>query len=122
MRCPDGRYAVAALDRNGLRPQRYWISKDGTVVVGSEAGIVAMNDEDILEKGLLAPGTLLAVDTQEGKLLRNDELKRHYASRHPYRVWVDQYSIRPPEFGADEIGSRPWETEALQRTQKSLRL
>ena len=115
----DGRYAVAALDRNGLRPQRYWLGKDGTVVVGSEAGVVAMNDEDILEKGLLGPGTLLAVDTKEGKLLRNDELKRHYASRHPYRVWVDQYSIRPPAFGADEIGSRPWETETLHRTQKA---
>ena len=65
----NGRYAVAALDRNGLRPQRYWISKDGTVVVGSEAGVVDLPEEDILEKGRLGPGTLLAVDTQEGKLL-----------------------------------------------------
>ena len=115
----DGRYAVAALDRNGLRPQRYWLGADGTVVVGSEAGIVDFGEEEVLERGRLAPGTLLAVDTVEGKLLRNDDIKKHYATRHPYRTWVEQYSIRPPEFAENEVAARGWGQETLLRTQKA---
>jgi glutamate synthase domain-containing protein 2/glutamate synthase domain-containing protein 1/glutamate synthase domain-containing protein 3 len=115
----DGRYAVAALDRNGLRPQRYWLGDGGTVVVGSEAGIVPLEGETIIEKGRLGPGTLLAVDTQSGQLLRNDAIKREYASRHPFRVWIDEYSIRPPSFSVGEIASRGWEAETLTRTQKA---
>ncbi len=115
----DGRYAVAALDRNGLRPQRYWISKDGLVVVGSEAGVVPMDDADIVEKGRLGPGTIMAVDTLEGRLLRNHEIKRYYATRHPYRVWVEQYSIHPPQFVSDPIEERGWSVEVLQRSQKA---
>ncbi|MCA9838180.1 MAG: glutamate synthase large subunit [Trueperaceae bacterium] len=115
----DGRYAVATLDRNGLRPQRYWIAKDGTVVVGSEAGVVSIPDEDILEKGRLGPGTIMAVDTKEGKLLRNDEIKKDYATRHPYRLWMEHYAIKPPEFETDEISDRGWQPEVLTRTQKA---
>ena len=115
----DGRYAVAALDRNGLRPQRYWLAQDGTVVVASEAGVVALDEDDIIEKGRLGPGTLLAVDTEEGRLLRNDEIKRHYASLHPYRVWLEQFSIRPPGFASGELAARSWNGETLSRTQKA---
>ena len=115
----DGRYAVAALDRNGLRPQRYWIGKDGTVVVGSEAGVVDLPEEDILEKGRLGPGTLLAVDTQEGKLLKNDDIKQDYANRHPYGIWLKKFGIMPPDFASDEVSSRGWETDTLTRSQKA---
>ena len=113
----DGRYAVAALDRNGLRPQRYWISRDGTVVVGSEAGMVALDEADIIEKGRLGPGTMLAVDTLTGQLLHNDEIKQRYAKQHPYKDWVKNNEIIPqPQ--ANEVAEREWEPHALLRTQK----
>jgi glutamate synthase domain-containing protein 2/glutamate synthase domain-containing protein 1/glutamate synthase domain-containing protein 3 len=114
----DGRYAVAALDRNGLRPQRYWISKDGTIVVGSEAGTVPLPEEDIIEKGKLGPGQILAVDTKEQKLLKNSEIKKLYASKKPYRAWLEQHTIRPVEV-KDELSERPWDKELLTRTQKA---
>lgn len=85
----DGRFAVAALDRNGLRPQRYWLSKGGLVVVGSEAGMVPLDETEIIEKGRLAPGSMLAVDTLSGRLLRNEEIKALVARKQPYGRWLD---------------------------------
>jgi glutamate synthase (ferredoxin) len=114
----DGRFAVAALDRNGLRPQRYWICKDGTIIVGSEAGTIPMPEEDIIEKGKLGPGQLLAVDTKEQKLLKNNEIKKLYAAKKPYRAWLEQHTIRPVEV-KDEIAERGWEKETLVRVQKA---
>jgi len=113
----DGRYAVAALDRNGLRPQRYWLSRDGLVVVGSEAGMVPLNEADVLEKGRLAPGTMLAVDTLEGRLLRNDEIKARCAARAPYLAWTEAHTRRPPTCHAEPLEARPWEPPAVTRTQ-----
>ncbi|HEX7021349.1 MAG TPA: glutamate synthase large subunit [Trueperaceae bacterium] len=112
----DGRYAVAALDRNGLRPQRYEIFRDGTVVVGSEAGLTDALDEDIVEKGRLGPGTILAVDTQEGRILRNDEIKARAARRHPYHLWIEAKQLRPQPDG--NTVERTWDREELARTQK----
>lgn len=114
----DGRYAVAALDRNGLRPQRYWIGKDGTVVVGSEAGMVPLPDEDIIEKGRLGPGTMIAVDTQKNVLLKNNEIKMHYAKRRPYREWIEKCFVTPKDLIEDELAARAWDEVALRRSQK----
>ena len=110
----DGRVAVAGLDRNGLRPQRYWIGKDGTVVVGSEAGIVPL-EEEVIERGRLGPGMMLAVDTVEKRLLYNDDIKARYAARRPYKEWMDTRTLRPPH-----VGEAPdaWEPGTLSRTQK----
>ena len=113
----DGRYAVAGLDRNGLRPQRYWISQDDIVVVGSEAGMVPIAEENIIEKGRLGPGTMLAVDTQEGRLLRSAEIKARYASQYPYQEWVSQQSIYPSQQANDPLTARGWEPQALTRSQ-----
>ena len=113
----DGRYAVAGLDRNGLRPQRYWISREGLVVVGSEAGVLPLPEDDIVEKGRLGPGRLLAVDTLEGKLLRNADIKARYARRQPYREWVERYAV-PVERLEDELDGRPWDEGELLRAQK----
>ncbi len=92
----DGRYAAASLDRNGLRPLRYWIAKDGLVVLGSETGIVDMPSEEIAEKGRLGPGHVFAVDTEKKEILRNDEIKRKYAAKRPYAVWVRRNRTYPP--------------------------
>jgi glutamate synthase (ferredoxin) len=92
--CSDGRYAVAALDRNGLRPARYWITHDGLVIVGSEAGLVQLPAERILEKGRLGPGRMIAVDTVANEILTDKEIKSRHAKRQPYREWVGR--IIPP--------------------------
>jgi len=91
----DGRYAVAALDRNGLRPQRYWISQDGIVVVGSEAGIVDLPMREIVEKGRLGPGMMIAVDTKNGELLFDSEIKRRYSRKQPYGEWIEGRFVKP---------------------------
>jgi glutamate synthase (ferredoxin) len=112
----DGRYAVAGLDRNGLRPQRYWIGERGTVVVGSEAGMVPL-DETIVERGRLGPGTVIAVDTLRGTLMRNDDVKRTLAARAPYRQWVGAHLRQPGALAVEEIRTRAWQPDALTRAQ-----
>jgi glutamate synthase domain-containing protein 2/glutamate synthase domain-containing protein 1/glutamate synthase domain-containing protein 3 len=83
----DGRYVGAALDRNGLRPARYKIYNDGLMVLGSEAGVISLDEEDVVAKGRLGPGQVIAIDTLERKLLDNDAIKRQVASRQPYGEW-----------------------------------
>ncbi len=90
----DGRIVGAALDRNGLRPARYLVTEDGLVVVASEVGVLPISEERIVEKGRLGPGMILAVDTTQGVLLRNAELKRTMATRRPYAQWVRTYLVR----------------------------
>ncbi len=80
----DGRWVLAGMDRNGLRPLRYSITDDDLLVAGSETGIVPLDDAHIVEKGHVAPGAMLAVDLQQGKLCRNEELKRDCAALRPY--------------------------------------
>ncbi|NDA26162.1 MAG: glutamate synthase large subunit [Verrucomicrobia bacterium] len=84
----DGRIVAASLDRNGLRPARYKITKDGLIVMGSEVGIGDLPDKNIAEKGRLSPGEMIAVDTVNKKLLRNDDIKKFAASAKPYGEWV----------------------------------
>ncbi len=114
----DGRYAVAGLDRNGLRPQRYWIGTNGLVVVASEAGVVPLDESQVAEKGRLGPGRLLAVDTLEGKLLRNEEIKARYARKQPYREWVERYGI-PAGRLTDPLDARAWDDAELLVTQRA---
>lgn len=89
----DGIVAAATLDRNGLRPARYKITRDGLVVMGSEVGIVEIDDADVVEKGRLGPGQMIAVDTRAGKLLTNFEIKTQYASARPYAQWVREEMV-----------------------------
>ncbi len=93
----DGRWAVAALDRNGLRPLRYWRTDDGFVAMGSEAGIVPLPAERIVEKGRLGPGTMFAVDTATGRVLHDGEIKVELAARQPYADWVNDFLHRDPD-------------------------
>lgn len=84
----DGRYAGGMLDRNGLRPARYLITKHDTMVVASEVGVIDFEPGEIKEKGRLQPGKILMVDTQEGKIYYDNELKQQLANAFPYRSWL----------------------------------
>jgi len=87
----DGRSVGATLDRNGLRPARYCITRDGFVVMGSETGVVELEESRIIEKGRLGPGQMLAVDLEQGRLLRNWDVKAEVAARHPYGAWLAEH-------------------------------
>ncbi len=112
----DGRFAIAGLDRNGLRPQRYWITERGLVIVGSEAGMLNV-DERVVEKGRLGPGSMLVVDTATGRVLKNEAVKRDLATRRPYGAWIGDYLTEAPELAPDDVVARGWEPGALTRTQ-----
>lgn len=89
----DGRYAGGMLDRNGLRPARYLITKNDMMVVASEAGVINFEPEAIKEKGRLQPGKILLVDTQEGRIYYDGELKDQLATAKPYRQWLSTNRI-----------------------------
>jgi len=93
----DGRYAGGMLDRNGLRPARYLITQNDTMVVASEVGVMDFEPGDIKEKGRLQPGKILLVDTQEGRIYYDDELKRQLAEAKPYRAWLASNRIELDE-------------------------
>ena len=89
----DGRYAGGMLDRNGLRPARYLITQNDMMVVASEAGVINFEPGDIKEKGRLQPGKILLVDTQEGKIYYDGDLKEQLAEAKPYRQWLSTNRI-----------------------------
>ncbi len=89
----DGRYAGGMLDRNGLRPARYLVTHDGMMVVASEAGVISFEAEKIKEKGRLQPGKILLVDTEEGRIYYDGELKEQLAAAKPYRQWLSANRI-----------------------------
>ena len=89
----DGKKVGATLDRNGLRPARYVITKDDYIVVASEAGVVDFPEENILEKGRLGPGQMIAVDLNTQEILKNWEIKQRIAKQHPYGEWLKQHRL-----------------------------
>ena len=109
----DGRYAGGMLDRNGLRPQRYLITKHGMMVVASEVGVMNIDPAEIESKGRLQPGKILLVDTQEGKIYYDDELKKELAGAQPYRTWLANNRVE-----LDELKSGrkvPYEVDDYQK-------
>ncbi len=103
----DGRYAGALLDRNGLRPSRYTISKDGYVVLASETGVGEIAESNVLRKGRLKPGRMFLIDLEERRIIDDEEIKMRICSRAPYRVWLTEHqrtlaSLPPAEPGAME--------------------
>ena len=89
----DGRYAGGMLDRNGLRPARYTITQSGMMVVSSEVGVLDIPPQDIKEKGRLQPGKMILVDTQEGRVIHDEELKKQLAEEFPYRRWLSENRV-----------------------------
>ena len=90
----EGRYAVCLLDRNGLRPARYVITANGYITLASEIGVWNYRPEDVVSKGRVGPGQILAVDTHTGEVLHTDEVDSRLKSRHPYRKWLKQHALR----------------------------
>ena len=90
----DGEKVGAILDRNGLRPSRYYITEDDELILASEVGVLDIPEEKILLKSRLQPGKMLLVDTKEGRLISNDECKEYYAQRNPYGEWIDMHLVR----------------------------
>ncbi|MFC3680544.1 glutamate synthase large subunit [Bacterioplanoides pacificum] len=90
----DGRYAVCGLDRNGLRPSRWVITKNNFITVASEIGTYDYKPEDVVAKGRVGPGQMLAIDTQEGKLLHTEDIDNALKKAHPYKQWLKENAIR----------------------------
>jgi glutamate synthase (NADPH/NADH) large chain len=89
----DGTVVGAVLDRNGLRPARYYVTKDRMVVLASEVGVFEVEPDLVVEKGRLQPGRMLLIDTGKGRIINDRELKQTLATEHPYRQWLEQYRL-----------------------------
>lgn len=99
----DGRRVGAALDRNGLRPARYCVTRDGYIIVASEAGVVDVPESEVIEKGRLGPGQMIAFDLESHEVLKNWALKQRIATAHPYGEWLQQNRRSIPSQPAAEI-------------------
>ena len=89
----DGKAIGAMLDRNGLRPSRYWVTKDGRVVMGSEAGVLEVAPEDVVLKGRLEPGKMFLVDLEEGRIVEDEEIKHRVATARPYGEYLRDHMV-----------------------------
>jgi glutamate synthase (NADPH/NADH) large chain len=89
----DGVMVGASLDRNGLRPARYYVTKDGQVIMASEVGVMDIPVENVAYKGRLKPGRMLLIDTGEGRIINDEEIKYKLAAEHPYRDWLNKYQV-----------------------------
>jgi glutamate synthase (NADPH) large chain len=90
----DGKIVGATLDRNGLRPSRYWVLNDDTVIMASEAGVLDVDQSKVVYKGRLQPGKMFVVDMEQGRIIPDEELKADICSRKPYQEWLDEHKIR----------------------------
>jgi glutamate synthase (NADPH/NADH) large chain len=113
----DGRWAIAGLDRNGLRPLRYTISGDGMLIVGSETGMVKLDQSNIIEKGRVGPGQTIAVDLDCGRFYHDEQLHDMLASRHPYGEWAQRITEIDSIVKTDVSEPVLLEGEALRRRQ-----
>ena len=112
----DGRWVCAGLDRNGLRPMRYVVTNDGMVIAGSETGMVPLEESNVVEKGALGPGQILAVDMATGKLFHDTEIKDTLAASQPFGEWVGKIKDLDSELA--EVSERPIYTgQDLRRRQ-----
>ncbi|KMU86587.1 glutamate synthase [Coccidioides immitis H538.4] len=93
----DGRYCGANLDRNGLRPCRYYVTDDDRIICASEVGTIAIDPERVIEKGRLQPGKMLLVDTAAGRIIDDRELKRTVANRQPFQDWIETHLLSLPK-------------------------
>ncbi|ABZ83537.1 glutamate synthase [nadph] large chain [Heliomicrobium modesticaldum Ice1] len=107
----DGRMIGAVLDRNGLRPARYYVTKDDMIIMASEVGVLEVDPEKVLVKERLHPGRMLLVDTEQGRIVTDEELKEGMAAAQPYRQWLDEHLI-----SLDDLPEAPETPEADHET------
>ncbi|MFO1476160.1 MAG: glutamate synthase large subunit [Verrucomicrobiota bacterium] len=113
----DGVRIGACLDRNGLRPSRYYVTKDDMVIMASEAGVLEVPPDRVLLKGRLQPGRMFLVDTEQGRIVADEELKNRYAKAHPYREWLDKYHVLLKDLPDPGFRTEPGHQTVLQRQQ-----
>ncbi|MFV8460243.1 glutamate synthase large subunit [Vibrio campbellii] len=117
----DGRYAACNLDRNGLRPARYVITKDNLITLASEVGIWNYAPDEVAEKGRVGPGELLVIDTRRGKLWQSNEIDNDLKGRHPYKEWMEKnvHKLTPfSELDDGQVGKRSFDDDTLKTYQK----
>ncbi len=113
----DGVRIGACLDRNGLRPSRYYVTKDDLVIMASEAGVLPIEPERVAHKGRLQPGRMFLVDTQLGRIVADEELKNQFAKARPYQKWLDENHVLLENLAEPAQGSEPEHRRVLQRQQ-----
>ncbi|HEY5682939.1 MAG TPA: glutamate synthase large subunit, partial [Sulfuricaulis sp.] len=124
----DGKVIGAVLDRNGLRPSRYYVTKDGLVVMASEVGVLDIPPENVLIKERLHPGRIFLVDTREGRIIDDAELKQRYISAQPYRAWLTQNLVpldqlpKPPQLPEPDHETVLQRQQAFGYTHEDLRI
>lgn len=99
----DGKQMGAVLDRNGLRPSRYYVTKDDLVIMASEVGVLDIPAERVLRKGRLQPGRMFLVDTEQGRIIADEEIKEKVATEQPYRLWLDENLVKLADVPAPEV-------------------
>ena len=115
----DGRYIGAVLDRNGLRPLRYYVTSDGLVVMASEAGVLPIDPRRVVEKGRVQPGRMFLVDLAQGRIVPDSEIKKQLASRNPYEQWLAQHQVELSEL-PDPAAEPHAETATLIERQQAM--
>ncbi|WP_024461342.1 glutamate synthase large subunit [Marinimicrobium sp. LS-A18] len=114
----DGRYAVCTLDRNGLRPSRWVITKDDIITVASEVGVYKYKPEDVVAKGRLGPGQILSVDTETGKLYHTKDIDEQLKGRQPYKQWLKEKALRIESTLEDDVAENGLTEEQLKAYMK----
>ncbi len=123
----DGVRIGACLDRNGLRPSRYYVTKDSRVIMASEVGVLDLPPETIVQKGRLQPGRMFLIDTDQGRIVADEELKNKVATEHPYQVWLDRNHVllenlpEPPHVHEPDHGTVFQRQQAFGYTFEDLR-
>jgi len=113
----DGVRIGAVLDRNGLRPSRYYVTKDDLVIMASEAGVLPVEPERVLKKGRLQPGRMFLIDTELGRIVSDSELKDEFAKEHPYQLWLEQNHVLLENLPEPPHVREPDHESVLQRQQ-----
>ena len=108
----DGRMLGAALDRNGLRPARYYVTRKDWLILSSEVGTIDVDPEDILQAGCLGPGEMLEVDPDQGRVIWNDEIRNRYANEKPYRDWLGEEMLSVDDLPLPEPAALAAEEDA----------
>jgi glutamate synthase (NADPH/NADH) large chain len=113
----DGKYIGAVLDRNGLRPSRYYLTHDDRVIMASEVGVVPIDPKMVKAKGRLQPGRMFLIDFEQGRLVPDDELKNEFANRQPYGQWLEDRRVSLSQLDPDEVTTDWDRTRLLARMQ-----
>ncbi|MCJ7850041.1 glutamate synthase large subunit [Pseudomonas monteilii] len=114
----EGRHAVCLLDRNGLRPARWVTTTNGYITIASEIGVWGYRPEEVLAKGRVGPGQILAVDTETGQILDTDAIDNRLKSRHPYKRWLRQHATRIQATLTDDQGVASYDADQLKQYMK----